>query len=127
MDEPLVPCAGAVVRDEAGRILVVRRRNPPAAGRWSLPGGRIEPGEIARQAAAREVREETGLVVEVGDELARVRIGSYDIHDFAATVTDGSVAAGDDAIEACWVSAEQLRALPTTDGLLDQLARMGVL
>lgn len=127
MDEPLVPCAGAVVRDDAGRILVVRRRNPPAAGRWSLPGGRIEPGETARQAAAREVREETGLVVEVGAELARVTIGGFDVRDFAATAVGGSVVAGDDASEARWVSAEQLRALPTTDGLVDELTRMGVL
>lgn len=126
MSEPLVACAGAVVRDATGRILVVRRKNPPAAGRWSLPGGRIESGETPRQAAAREVREETGLVVEVGGELAHVQIGVFDIRDFAATVTGGTLAAGDDALDARWVSAPELRELPTPDGLVEELVRMGV-
>src|SRR5436190_190421 len=54
-----VECAGAVVRDDHGRLLLVRRGRPPSAGLWSLPGGRIEPGESAAAAAAREVWEET--------------------------------------------------------------------
>lgn len=122
-----IPCAGAVVRDGAGRLLVVRRRNPPAAGAWSLPGGRVEPGEQPAEAAAREVREETGLEVSVGAELGRVRIGPYDIRDFAAEVVAGELRAGDDATEVQWVTIEQLRGLSTSEGLVDELARMGVL
>jgi ADP-ribose pyrophosphatase YjhB (NUDIX family) len=66
-EKPPVECAGAVVRDGSGRFLLVRRARPPALGRWSLPGGRIEPGETPAEAAVREVREETGLEVTVGD------------------------------------------------------------
>src|SRR5262245_49581335 len=53
-----VPCAGAVVLDSAGRLLLVRRAREPGRGRWSLPGGRVEAGETAAAAAVREVREE---------------------------------------------------------------------
>jgi ADP-ribose pyrophosphatase YjhB (NUDIX family) len=57
---------GAVVFDREGRVLLVERGKPPGVGLWSLPGGRLEPRETLVQAVAREVREETGLVVEVG-------------------------------------------------------------
>lgn len=57
------PAAVALVRDGAGRLLVCRRAHEPGLGRWSLPGGVIEPGETGEQAAAREVAEETGLVL----------------------------------------------------------------
>src|SRR2546430_16924216 len=67
-----VPCAGAVVKDQAGRLLLVRRGREPGRGRWSLPGGRVEPGETAAEAAVREVREETGLDVVAGP---RIEIG----------------------------------------------------
>ncbi len=55
------PAAVALVRDGAGRLLVCRRAHEPGLGRWSLPGGVIEPAETGEQAAAREVAEETGL------------------------------------------------------------------
>jgi len=55
------PAAVALVRDATGRLLVCRRAHEPGLGRWSLPGGVIEPGETGEQAAAREVAEETGL------------------------------------------------------------------
>ena len=63
---PRVPCVGALVHDDEGRLLVVRRRNEPGAGRWSVPGGRVEPGESDLTAVRREVLEETGLHVTVG-------------------------------------------------------------
>lgn len=121
-----VVCAGAVVRDDAGRLLLVRRGHPPGLGRWSLPGGRIEPGETPAQAAAREVAEETGLTVTVGDLLATVQIGDYLVHDFAATVTGGELSAGDDASDVRWCSLADAELLPLTDNLLDELRRMGV-
>src|SRR5579859_374033 len=55
------PCAGGIVHDGDGRLLVVRRGRPPSAGRWSVPGGRCRPGEPAADACVREVAEETGL------------------------------------------------------------------
>jgi len=124
--KPLVVCAGAVIRDAGGRLLLVRRGHPPGAGRWSLPGGRVENGESPAAAAAREVAEETGLTVEVGELLATVTIGDYLVHDFAATVTGGELRAGDDASDVRWCSLADAELLPLTDNLLDELRRMGV-
>ena len=115
------PCAGAVVRDEAGRLLLVLRANEPSRGLWSLPGGRVESGETAPVAAAREVLEETGLEVEVGELLLTVVIGDYDVQDFAAKVVGGSVRAGDDAAEVRWCAPEELAVMPLSPGLLDAL------
>lgn len=121
-----VNCAGAVVRDAAGRVLLVLRANEPSRGKWSVPGGRIEPGETARAAAAREVREETGLDVEVGELLLTADLGPYVVADYAAVVVGGTLVAGDDALDARWFSAAELAALDLSPGLLDALGEMGV-
>ena len=124
-DQP-ANCAGAIVRDAGGRVLLVRRAHEPHAGKWSVPGGRIEPGETARAAAAREVREETGLDVEVGALLLTADLGPYVVADYAAVVVGGSLVAGDDALDARWFSAGELAALDLSPGLLDALGEMGV-
>jgi len=67
-----IPCVGAVIKDPAGRLLLIKRGHEPGAGLWSLPGGRIEPGETHQQALAREVLEETNLRVE-----CRRLLGTY--------------------------------------------------
>jgi ADP-ribose pyrophosphatase YjhB (NUDIX family) len=121
-----VVCAGAVVRDGTGRLLLVQRGRDPGAGRWSLPGGRVEPGETPAAAAAREVLEETGLIVTIGELLATVPLGDYLVHDFAATVIGGELRAGDDASDVRWCSLPDAELLPLTDNLLDELRRMGV-
>jgi ADP-ribose pyrophosphatase YjhB (NUDIX family) len=117
-------CAGAVIRDGEGRLLLVRRGRPPSAGLWSVPGGRVEVGETPAQAAVREVREETGLDVNIGELLATVEIGDYLVHDFAADVVGGRLRAGDDAIDVRWCSFDEAALLPLTPGLLDQVRRM---
>lgn len=127
-----VPCVGAIVRDEAGRLLLVRRGRPPSMGTWSVPGGRVEPGETVAAAVAREVAEETGLQVSVGARVGRVeREGPagavYVIDDFACALVGGTLRAGDDAAAARWVADSDLDALPTAPGLLDALRAWGVL
>ena len=127
-----IPCVGAIVRDGAGRLLLIKRGHDPEAGKWSLPGGRIEPGETAAQALVREMREETGLTVVPGPLLGAVERpgpgGSIiDIRDYAATVTGGTLAAGDDAADARWVAAADVPRLPLTSGLAEALASWGVL
>lgn len=127
-EKPPVECAGAVVRDGGGRLLLVRRGREPALGSWSLPGGRIEAGESPAEAAAREVAEETGLVVEIGELLQTVDIwGGYRVHDFAASVIGGTLVAGDDASDVQWYDVEELDALDLSPDLLDELRRMGVI
>ncbi|TDD87021.1 NUDIX domain-containing protein [Actinomadura darangshiensis] len=127
-----VRCVGGIVRDGEGRLLLVRRGRPPGEGLWSIPGGRVEPGEDDPAAVARELKEETGLDVVVGALAGTVeRPGPgdavYEIHDYAATVAGGTLRAGDDASDVRWASADDLRELPITPGLLDALARWGVL
>ncbi|WP_165964010.1 NUDIX domain-containing protein [Actinomadura sp. KC216] len=127
-----VRCVGGIVRDEDGRLLMVRRGRPPGEGLWSIPGGRVEPGEDDPAAVARELKEETGLDVVAGGEIGSVeRPGPggvvYEIHDYAADVAGGTLQAGDDASEVRWISPEELRGLPVTDGLLDALVLWGLL
>ena len=105
----VIPCVGAVVTDEQGRLLMIKRGHEPGAGLWSIPGGRIEPGETDAEALVREMLEETGLTVQVGRLLGTVQRPGLDgavidIRDYAATVTGGTLAAGDDAADARWVS-----------------------
>ena len=141
---------GAVIKDDQGRLLLIKRGHEPGAGLWSLPGGRIEPGETDAEALVREMREETGLTVQAGALLGSVRrpvpggppaaAGSQDdsaaggqdntvldIRDYAATVTGGTLRAGDDAADARWVAAGELPSLPITEGLVEALTSWGVL
>lgn len=127
----VVLAAGAVVVDAQGRVLLVKRGEEPEKGRWSVPGGSVDPGETLVEAAAREAYEETGLHVEIIRELwvATVPTGDgrqFEIHDFLATVTGGTLTAGDDADDARWIDPNELDALPLTTGLADYLERAGV-
>lgn len=127
-----IPCVGAVIKDAAGRLLLVRRGHPPGAGLWSLPGGRVETGETDHEAVIREVREETGLSVEAGALIGSVTRpapdgAAFEIRDYEASVTGGKLAAGDDAADARWVSPGELSGLPLTAGLVAALSGWGVL
>ena len=127
-----IPCVGAIVRDQAGRLLLIQRGHDPEAGRWSLPGGRIEPGESDRQALVREMLEETGLTVEPGPLVGAVeRPGPagtvLDIRDYAATVTGGTLRPGDDAADARWVPPADVPGWPLTTGLAEILRSWEVL
>jgi 8-oxo-dGTP diphosphatase len=129
----VIPCVGAIIRDEAGRLLLIRRGHEPGKGLWSIPGGRIEPGESDESALVREVREETGLAVSVDRLIGTVHRPAgapdtvFDIRDYGAEVTGGTLAAGDDADDAMWASLADLDVLPMSNGLLDALRSWGVL
>jgi ADP-ribose pyrophosphatase YjhB (NUDIX family) len=128
MVNPAVGVGAVIVRD--GRILLVRRGKDPGRGLWSLPGGRLRGGERLKDAVEREVREETGLLVEAGD-LAGVseiiadgpdgQAFHYVLVDFFCRIVGGREERGDDAAEVAWHPLEDLDALETTDGLPQKL------
>jgi 8-oxo-dGTP diphosphatase len=122
-----IVAVGAIVFDPEGRVLLIERGKPPGAGLWSVPGGRLEGPETLAQGVAREVREETGLVVEVGPLSCVVERMGDDYHfvilDYLARVIGGTLAAGSDARDARWVASDELATLPLTDGLIAVLER----
>jgi ADP-ribose pyrophosphatase YjhB (NUDIX family) len=123
---PVVAVA-AIVFDAEGRVLLIERGIPPGAGLWTVPGGKLEGAETLAQGVAREVREETGLVVEVGPLACVVERMSDDHHfvilDYLARVIGGSLGAASDARDARFVPPEELGTLPLTDGLVAVLER----
>jgi mutator protein MutT len=115
-ETPLVG-VGAVIIDQ-GRVVLVKRRFPPLAGEWSIPGGRLRTGETLREGVAREVREEIGLTVEpaellgVYDRLLRDEAGRilyhYVLIDFLCRRLAGGLQAGGDADDSRWFSQEEI-------------------
>lgn len=121
---PIVAVGAIVVK--AGKVLLVRRGKEPSQNLWSLPGGAVSLGEGLREAVAREVREECGIDVEVGevvevldriyaDRNGRVKY-HYVIIDFLASWRRGRLKAASDILEARWVDRTQLSDLPLTEG-----------
>jgi mutator protein MutT len=115
-ERPIVG-VGAVIVDD-GKVVLIRRRYEPLKGHWSLPGGMVEVGETLQAALAREMLEETGLVVEVGpvievfdritrDEQRRVRY-HFVLIDYLCRPVSGELRAGSDVDAAIWVDPRQL-------------------
>jgi len=125
--------AAVLVRDDDGRVLLVRRSaRSTKAGLWCIPCGYVDYGEDVAAAAAREMLEETGLLVEIDGPVyvrsnfhdpARLTVGVW----FSAAVVGGTLAAGDDADDAAWFHLDELPelAFPTDRELLDRLAGRG--
>src|SRR5688572_4050271 len=126
MAGPPIPtvAVGLIARDAEGRLLLIRRGKPPALGTWSVPGGRVEPGETLAQAAARELAEETGLTARIGGVAGVVeRIGEgfhYVIVDLFADLDDtAALAAASDADDALLAAPDELAAFDLTPGLAE--------
>ncbi len=121
---------GAIVR-HAGALLLIERAQPPGEGLWSLPGGRVEPGESVTDAVEREVSEETGLVVQCGELVGHAERMSADHHffilDFAAELRGPSkIVAATDARQGRWVPLEDVISEPLVDGLREFLLTHGI-
>ena len=131
-----VVAVGAIVIDK-GTILLVKRNREPARGQWSLPGGRVELGETLREALVREVREETGIDVDVdgligtAERVVRDDDGEITYHyvilDYVCTPRSTEVKAGDDAADVRWVPVGEMADMHLTAGLLEFLSDRGVL
>lgn len=124
-ESPLVGVGAVIVEQRTGeahpRVLLIRRGQAPLLGEWSLPGGLLECGESLREAAAREAREETGLIVETEEmlgvyervipgEAGRIRY-HYILIDFFCRRISGDLAAASDAADVGWFTVEELPAL----------------
>ncbi len=115
-ETPLVG-VGAVILDQ-GRVVLVKRKFPPLAGDWSIPGGRLKIGETLREGVVREAREETGLTVDpiellgvydrlLLDEAGRI-LYHYVLIDFLCRRLTGELQASGDADDARWFSPEEI-------------------
>lgn len=113
---PLVGVGAIILEND--RVLLVKRAHPPIQGQWSIPGGVLEVGELVREAAVREAREETGLIVEPGallgvfdrvlrDAEKRVHY-HYVLIDFLCKIVGGDLRAASDAAEVRWFRHHEL-------------------
>jgi ADP-ribose pyrophosphatase len=126
---PRVAVGAVVFKD--GCVLLVRRGQPPAEDLWAIPGGSVEIGETLREAAEREILEETGIQIRASkpiytfdvidrDTAGKVRF-HYVIVDLAADYVRGEPLPGDDALEARWISAEEINGLEVSAATLKLL------
>jgi 8-oxo-dGTP diphosphatase len=127
---PYLAVSAAIFRD--GRVLIVRRARPPAHGLYTLPGGVVELGETLEQALLREIREETGLAIEVvglagyRQVVGRDAAGRIERHfvilPFAARSSGGQITLNEELAEARWLKPSELAGLATTEGLAEIVA-----
>jgi 8-oxo-dGTP diphosphatase len=120
---------GTIIRDEANRIVLVRRAIEPGYGKWVYPGGYVDRGELVMDAAVREAREESGLQVRL-DHL--INVYSYPgrapvVIVYAASILGGALCADDECLEARFFEPHEIPwgelAFPSThDGLTEYLA-----
>jgi len=128
---PIVGVGAVILR--AGEVLIVRRANPPLQGEWSIPGGALDLGEKLRDGVAREVREETGLDVEVGpvldvfDSIFPDADGRTQYHyvliDYLCHPLPGKAIAASDASELRWAKLEELPALGMKQVTIDVICK----
>ncbi|HSH61824.1 MAG TPA: NUDIX hydrolase [Acidimicrobiales bacterium] len=124
-------CVGAVIVSDE-RLLMVRRGRSPGAGKWSIPGGRVEPGETPERAVVRELMEETGLRAECEGLIGSVERRGPDHHfvilDYRMRLAGHEdPVAGDDAAEVAWVPFAEVAQLSLVEGLASFLAEHGLI
>jgi len=130
-EHPLIGVGSIII--EGDGVVLVKRAHPPIQGQWSIPGGVLEVGEMVREAAIREAREETGLMVEPGELLGvfdrilrdpnrRVQY-HYVLIDFLCRRVGGELLAASDAAEARWFTREELPALSLAEDTLEVIRK----
>src|ERR1700722_15397776 len=130
-EQPFIGVGAIII--EGARVVLVKRAHPPIQGQWSIPGGVLEVGELVREAAIREAREETGLIVEPGELLGgydrilrtpekRVQY-HYVLVDFLCRRVGGELLAASDAAEVRWFTREELPALTLAEDTQDVIRK----
>jgi len=130
-ETPLVGVGAIII--ESARVVLVKRAHPPMQAEWSIPGGVLEVGELVREAAIREAREETGLTVEPGELLGvydrvlrnadkRVQY-HYVLIDFLCRRVAGDIAAASDAAEVRWFRPEELPGLKLAEDTIEVIRK----
>ena len=128
---PLVGVGAIIIQND--RVVLVKRAHPPIQGQWSIPGGVLEVGELVREAAIREAREETGLIVQPADLLGvydrilrneeqRVQY-HYVLVDFLCRPVGGELQAASDAAEVRWFTRQDLPALKLAEDTQDVIEK----
>ncbi len=128
-DVPRVGVGAVVIKD--GRVLLVRRGIPPSEGLWAIPGGHVELGETLQETAEREILEETGIVIKAHgpiyafdlierDESGRIRF-HYIVVDVKADYVSGDPRGADDALEARWLSWDEIEKLSVSKNTIQLL------
>jgi len=130
-ETPLVGIGAIIIED--ARVVLIKRAHPPLQAEWSIPGGVLEVGELVREAAIREAREETGLTVDPGELLgvydrvlrdANQRVQyHYVLIDFLCRRVAGNLAAASDATEVRWFTRKELPALKLAEDTLDVIGK----
>jgi len=126
---PKVAVGAVVFKDN--KVLLVKRKNPPAKNTWAIPGGSVKPGETLQEATEREIFEETGIVIKARepiftfDLIQRKDSGEIQFHyvivDLTADYVSGEPVAGDDAADARWVSSDDMNYLNINEKTLNLL------
>ena len=130
-EHPLIGVGSIII--ESDRVVIVKRAHPPIQGQWSIPGGVLEVGEMVREAAIREAREETGFIVEPGellgvydrilrDDQKRVQY-HYVLVDFLCRPVGGQLQASTDAAEVRWFTREELPALKLAEDTFEVIGK----
>jgi 8-oxo-dGTP diphosphatase len=128
-DVPRVGVGAVVIKNR--KVLLVRRGIPPSEGLWAIPGGHVELGETLRETAEREILEETGIVIKAGepiyafdlierDDSGRIRF-HFIVVDVTGEYVSGEPRGSDDALEARWLSWEEIDALPVSQNTVKLL------
>lgn len=117
------PNAASVALIHKDKVLLIQRNRKPYLGMWSLPGGRLEPGETPEQAAQREVLEETGLTCFRLMPIRQMHLGDghFLLQVFATEGFEGEIKTSDEISAYRWVRLDQLYGMTTTPGLGDVL------
>lgn len=136
-DKPVLAVGAVVFKDD--KVLLVKRGKAPARNMWAIPGGKVELGETLKEAAQRELLEETGIRIKAGNPVYSFEVIKRDpagkilfhyfIVDLEAQYLSGDITAADDAKDAAWISEEDLNKInvnPNTRELLKQKYNFGV-